>query len=417
LADRKNSGLIWHMPASPTAIALLEFGRLIYEAERRRSDQDPSRRQQAEEQLLDMLRRDRSAWRKTDLHVDTASSNGSITLRVVAYVAYQQLCSTRLGAAVCDVVKAVAGDEPSAVLETRQTISRLLIEKQLELRNNHSVELGKPILGFLAGGKDAPPLSLTEWDLQKAWIRADLEAKRRRARESIQSANMPTAKTLAQMIAKEVVGLDDQVRTIACRLAMHIRRAALIRAAKDPGSPNEAILMIGTSGCGKTFLAETAGKACGVPFAAVDSTSLTAEGYVGLGCDDALKQAILAAKNDLELVRTSMLFFDEFDKRRSSGWDFGGRDVAGASVQQAMLRLLEGCEYQVGGRKGSYDWAPTVVNTRGMFFTLAGAFVGLDQLLGKHGAHGIGFGVQQDSSTSQAYLYEPCRNLDSFPNC
>ena len=69
--------------------------------------------------------------------------------------------------------------------------------------------------------------------------------------------------------------------------------------------------------------------------------------------------------------------------------------MAGASVQQRLLGLIEGCEFQVGGRKGSFDWAPTVINTRGKFFICAGAFVGLEQLLTRRNGQDIGFGSRE----------------------
>src|SRR5204862_7341692 len=103
------------------------------------------------------------------------------------------------------------------------------------------------------------------------------------------------------------------------------------------------------------------GKGGGVPFAAVDSTCRPSEGYAGLNVDDALQQVIIAAHRDVEQARFGICFFDAWDKKRVSGWEFGARDVAGASVQQAVLRLIEGCEFQVGGRKGSFDWAPTTI--------------------------------------------------------
>jgi ATP-dependent Clp protease ATP-binding subunit ClpX len=401
------------MPTPPTAVAILQFGKLIHDEDRRHvTDRNAAAIRQSEEQLIDCLQHDRSPALKRIFGFNVGSPVDPLVLGVVAYVAYANLCTTRLGIAVSEVVKAVAGEEPAMVLEARQAVSKLLIGRQLALGSGNALELGRPILDFMAGGKHRPPLVFTEWSLQAAQYRAEV-AKNRKEKVSIEK--LPSAKELAARIAADVVGLDVQVKTLSCRLALHMRRAVMIREGRDPGSPNEALLFIGPSGCGKTWVAETAGRICNLPFAAVDSTSLTAEGYIGLGCDDALKQVVISAKNDLDLVRSSMLFFDEFDKRRSTDWGHGGRDVAGASVQQAMLRMLEGTEYQVGGRKGGYDWAPTVVNTKGMFFTLAGAFVGLEEMLGRHGAHGIGFGGRRDCSASQARTYDALQEFGLIP--
>jgi ATP-dependent Clp protease ATP-binding subunit ClpX len=404
------------MPASPTAIALLEFGKLIYEDERRhRSDRDRSRIMEPEEQLLELLRRNRATLRKTGLSIDTRTPQDSTVLRVVAYVSYQQLCSTKLGAAVCDVVRALAGEDPSAVLETRQTISRLLIAKQLVLKNGHSVELGQPMLEFLAGGKNAPPLSLTEWDLQHRWHIADAEAKRRKMREPIAFENMPTAKQLAERIAKDVVGLDREVRTLACRLALHIRRSALITAGRDPKSPNECILLIGASGAGKTFLAECGGRACGIPFGISSATDMTCEGFVGLSPTDSIKRLIEAGDFDCDRARFGACFIDEIDKKRTSSWEHGGRDVAGASVQQGLLKLVEGTRLQIGGRAGSFDWAPTLFDSWGTCFIFAGAFVGLDEILNKRNALGIGFDGRGEEAKGRQFICDALQDYGLIP--
>ena len=191
----------------------------------------------------------------------------------------------------------------------------------------------------------------------------------------------------------------------SCRLALHLRRAAMIRSNQDPGTPNECILLIGPSGGGKTWLVETAGRACGIPFASISATDITSEGYIGMGIDDGVKRLISDGNDDVEKARFGVLFVDEWDKKRSSNWEFGGRDVAGASVQQEVLRLIEGTVFQVGGRKGSWDWAPTTFNSRGTAFAFAGAFTGLQELLDKRGGHGIGFGPRQRAS-ARCYLLD-----------
>ena len=291
----------------------------------------------------------------------------------------------------------------------------MLIAKQLQFRENSTdrIELGSVMLDLLAGGKAAPPLTITERELWRQWRKADVEANKRKAKASFE--NLPTAKQLAAKLSESVIGLDAQVRTFACRIALHQRRAGMIRTDNDPGSPNEALLFIGPSGCGKTYLAETAGRVCGLPFAASSATDMSCTGYVGLDVDDAIKAVITAANNDVEVARFGFTFIDELDKKRASNWEHGSRDVAGASVQQGLLRLIEGCEFQVGGRKGSFDWIPTNINTRGMFFIMAGAFVGLEELMGKIGAHGIGFGNRQDGSRQQQFLYDSLVEFGMIP--
>src|ERR1017187_311863 len=301
------------------------------------------------------------------------------------------------------------------MIEARRTITQLLIAKQLVLRDHTSncIELGNPMLDLLAGGREATPLEITERELWRRWQKEKAAEAKRKAKASFE--HLPTAKQIATKLAESVIGLDEQVRTFACRIALHQRRAALIRTDNDPGSPNESLLFIGASRCGKTWLAETAGRVCGLPFGAISSTDLTAEGYVGLSVDDAVRAVITAANNDVEVARFGLCFFDEFDKKRTSGWEYGSRDVGGASVQQAVLRLTEGCEFQVGGRRGGFDWYPGNINTRGMFFIFAGAFIGLEELLGKHAAHGIGFRSRQNGSRQQQFLYDALQDYGMIP--
>ena len=293
-------------------------------------------------------------------------------------------------------------------------MSRLLIRRQLVLlRNNRDIELGSFLLSYLSGGKDAPPLAPTEWDLERVWRKCEARTKSRKTKQSSCFESLPTPRQLAELIAKDVVGLEAEVRTLACRVAMHLRRAELIREGKDPGSPNEALLFVGPSGSGKTWVAETAGRVCGVPFGAISSTDLTCEGYIGLSPDDAIKQVIVAANNDVERARYGICFFDEWDKKRSNGSEHGGPDISGASVQQSVLRLVEGCQFQVGGRRNSCE--PTTIDTRGMFFVFAGTFNGLDEIISKRGVHRIGFGSAERSVNSQQYLYDALQDYGLIP--
>ena len=267
------------------------------------------------------------------------------------------------------------------------------------------------MLTLMTGGGNAMPVTINACDLYRQWRKFDADAAKRKSKESV--VTLPSARELAARIAQHVIGLDAEVRTFACRLALHQRRAAMLRAGADPGTPNEVLLFVGPSGCGKTFLAETAGRVCGLPFGVSNSTDLTADGYQGLSIDDAVRTVIAAANNDLEQARYSILVFDEWDKRRASGSEYGSRDVAGSAVQQAVLRLIEGTEFQVGGRRGGFEM-PYTINTRGMFFTFAGAFVGLDELMAKRTAHGIGFGGEATRS-DRLYVHDALVDFGLIP--
>jgi len=401
--------------ASPAAIAILHFGKLIHaEATQKPGESDPRRVETAEERLIEQLSADRSnTLLKPALNFHATKPLEPLALRVLSLVAFVQLCTNQL-ASISQVAIAVADDEPARILEARQWITRLLFAKRLLLgvNSDEALELGQQMMTLMtgAGGNDMPVV-VNACELHRRWRQFDSDAAKRKAKESVVA--VPTAKQLAARIAQHVIGLDREVRTFACRLALHQRRAAMLRSGQDPGTPNEVLLFMGPSGCGKTWLAECAGRVCGLPFAATNSTDLTCEGFVGLSIDDAVKAVVAAANNDLEQARYGICFFDEFDKKRSSGWGDGGRDVAGASVQQAVLRLVEGTEHQVGGRRGSFELAYTI-NTKGTFFAFAGAFIGLDELLTKRSAHGIGFGGETTRS-DRLYVHDALVDYGMLP--
>ena len=380
------------MVPNQTTIAILQYGKLLLEQQQRYCrGPDQERLQLAEGHLINLLQHDPSSWQKQIFRFNRQKAIDPVALRILSHVAYLSLCTDQLGVSVAEVVGTLGGKDPARALETRQTISRLLTGRRLvPVPNSQDIELGQPVLDYLAGGRNAPPLKPELGDWQRVSCKGEVPRKGRRIERSVCFKDFPTPQQLAIRIATNVVGLDSEIRTVACRLAIHMRRAALIQQGKDPGSPNEALLFVGPSGTGKTWLAENAGRVCGLPFGAISSTDITSEGYIGMSTDDAIKQVIVAANNDIQRARYGICFFDEWDKKRSSGWEAGEVDISGASVQQSVLRLIEGCEFQVGGRRSSLDRA-VKIDTHGMFFVFAGAFNGLKDIVGKHGVQRIGF--------------------------
>ena len=266
-------------------------------------------------------------------------------------------------------------------------------------------------------------------DLSNFQIPKSQQVKKKRTKEEREKEplldinNIPAPHKIKACLDEYVVGQEYAKKAISVAVYNHYKRVAT-DTMDEIEIEKSNMLMIGPTGSGKTFLVKTLAKALDVPLAITDATSLTEAGYIGDDIESVVSKLLAAADNDVEKAEQGIIFIDEIDKIAKKK-NTSQRDVSGESVQQGMLKLLEGSEVEVPvGASSKNAMVPmTTVNTKNILFICGGAFPDLEQIikerLTKNASMGFGADLrdkyEKDKDILSKVTTEDLRNFGMIP--
>ena len=324
---------------------------------------------------------------------------------------YEKLCS------ICHRPESITGK--MIELPNNLYVCPDCMQKSFDMMNNGQIDLNQ--LMRMPGVQ-----ILNMQDLENMMPKQQKVKKKKEKKEEkpeLDLHNIPAPHKIKAKLDDYVIGQEQAKKIISVAVYNHYKRV-VTDTMDDIEIEKSNIMMLGPTGSGKTYLVKTLARLLDVPLAITDATSLTEAGYIGDDIESLVSKLLAAADNDVEKAERGIIFVDEIDKIAKKK-NTNQRDVSGESVQQGMLKLLEGSDVEVPvGANSKNAMVPlTTVNTRNILFICGGAFPGLEQIikerLNKHSS--IGFiadlkdKYDNDKNLLSKVTVEDLRNFGMIP--
>ena len=249
--------------------------------------------------------------------------------------------------------------------------------------------MGNGQFGFI----DATNMDLNNMDLSRLMenmqeppaqaVKKKDKKKKKKEKKELNLRDIPAPHKIKAMLDEYVIGQDYAKKVMSVAVYNHYKRV-VTNTMEEIEIDKSNMLMVGPTGSGKTYLVKTLARLLQVPLAITDATSLTEAGYIGDDVESVLSKLLQAADNDVDEAEHGIIFIDEIDKIAKKQ-NTNSRDVSGESVQQGLLKLLEGAEVEVPvGATSKNAMVPmTTINTKNILFICGGAFPDLDEIIKK----------------------------------